>query len=471
MLADPSDITSASDVPPARRRRWWLILLILLCAWLGLGYARSQWDRQARQQADQTCEQAQQLTEAGDYQQARDLLSSVLEKFPEHARARSLYGQVFWQQGEVQRAREEWRRVGNSFGRDSARTRYLEGSALLDEHQTIPAETKLRGAAELDYEYLPPLERLAGLYSLQMRSTELRRTLVQIRDLRPLTFPEMAGGMLADTVSGDAQASLQRLRACMAADPADFASRIAAARVQLGQGDAEGALATLEQASRPSEVDVQAVRALALTRLDRLAEARGVLLRLAGQTPSSVLWRARSELLEKLGNRPAAISALLMAAVRSPFDVGLFQQLAQSLSHEPEDAELADAFLERARLLEVLEWDCVQMLHSEGQPPQVVGTRALDIVEQLFALHHDAFAVQWLQQAVALVPDDPRVKSLSARAASVTHDTWTDLLNQASQRYPERIAERARFDELPTPAATNGESSTAAPEGIVSPAE
>lgn len=173
--------------------RWWIVLA--MTAGVVLIVTALQQRPVTIDDANAAVHRARRMAEAGDIQSATEIVQNVLESDSNHDEALLLLGQLQWNQKQPS-ASELWQRIPDSSA-VAAKARYFEGSAYLDQRNTVAAESHLRRAVELQPQFLAPLEMLTELFAVQRRASDLRWAITHIEQCRPLSPRELAMDVLA----------------------------------------------------------------------------------------------------------------------------------------------------------------------------------------------------------------------------------------------------------------------------------
>ncbi len=356
--------------------------------------------------------------DANDRPAAIRVLDEILEREPENRRALLYRGEMARDSGDELGALRFWSVVPDDPEDVGALARYFEGMVAYKAYRACDAEQLFLRAKRLQPMLLPPRERLVHLYQLQLRDAELRRELLALRKLRPLTLEELSRTVGTMGKIFPSPSRFDDLEKLIRADENDIRSTRALAEAYLAEYRFDDAVQLLDR-SIIRDPEAQALRGLlaeALLKQNNVDRAGRVLAIQPLDDDAPVgLWRASGAYRAAIGEWNQAASDLNRAVQLDPDHIPTIYALGQALEHIGRHDEAERTHIRRRRLDQVA-LQAPRLRTNDPSATDFLFPIVVDVARLLLALERFAEALAWSEQALEWKPYDPEARSLSAAA-------------------------------------------------------
>jgi tetratricopeptide (TPR) repeat protein len=354
----------------------------------------------------------------GNHSLAIDQLDQLLARDSDHPEALLYRGQIAYEQGELAKACELFRRVPDAPPRIGTAARYAEGMALVDDGLVLEAVHAFQQATEINPNFAPARERLVELYVALQRPADIRRELTALHGIRPWRLEELALYSTAGSSIPRDQPTLARVRKFAAADTENASLQRLLAKYLIAHEE----FAEAEQIAAPlaardaSDAEAAGLLAEARWRQQNTAGAAAALAQVSpSATPDSWYLRGCSRVLLDQGDVALAAECAAAAARLAPEDLATIHQAGTTVGRV--DPTAGQKLLEQAESLDRIDRQSARLSGREIRQLAPLLPILLEIAEALEKLERYPEAARWYQQLVELAPEMPGAREGFARVA------------------------------------------------------
>ncbi len=292
-----------------------------------------------------------------------------------------------------------------------AAARLLEGTVLLKVGRASQAETALGECLKLDSRSIEARRRLVFLFGIELRRTDLRRTLWELHALDaagPTDLVLLSGSTFIVWNAAEIMGTVEKF---VASDAGDVFARVALGRYRMRQSDLAGARQILQEACRFAPDDPEAHVTLAECLIDDndLAPAAQLLNRIQNTWPQDPrVEYCLARIAESDDRTDTAIDHYRRSAAADPDHRESHYRLGQLLLQSNRTSE-AEPFLDRARKLAERETLLSTLVSSQDAAKYSPQIARLEV-----ELKHDRLARAWYTEALRQNPTNESLKTEAA---------------------------------------------------------
>lgn len=410
------------------------------------------------------------LIEEDDTREAISLLRTALDNSPDDVEALSLMAQAHARNGDRSLARE-FLALAVEASNSAPETSIRYANLLASEERYLPAEEVLIDALRLAPGNLQLLSALGELYIAMEDWPRAEQVEDTLRRQETEAATRVAAGLQASRLAAqgnmeDAVAFLEQLASQGGGE--DVAAEIAVVRARLASGDAEGALAYLDDllSENPDDFTLRFVQATAFSAVGRYEEAASTYRDLIEERPQiEQLWIGLIRVLNAQGDVEGAEAALEEGLDVLPEAMNLLWAQASFRERQGDyegAIELYEMLYERAPNQPVIANNLASMLSTYREDAESL-ERAYRIARRLrgsdFAPFQDTYgwiayrrgdyeeALEHLEPAAAALSEDPLVQfhlGMTYAALGRDEEALTQLRQAVDLAGPDD--ERSQFD-------------------------
>ncbi len=393
------------------KRRIFIALLFATASCLGLAayYGLARPPRPAPLDTDALLMQAEREIDRGNTADANSLLNRILRVDATNGMALLYRGQLARERGDSRAALADWRNVGDAPAKVAGTARYLEGTLILEQGRARDAERLFLESAELNPQYVQPLDRLRELYLIQARRDDVHRVIDRVGRIRPWTFDELIFRIVPPERATIPDVGAKLAESYVAADPDDVNSALAPALHRLEGEHAELAVTPLAKLRERVPNDVRVAALLSDARL-RLGDANAAQTTLepfpADETSSAILWRSHGRLAAKTGDWERAAECFRKVVELHPEDGASLYRLGEIYRRLGRDDE-AKRMLERSTTIDRMQREALRIIWGRRDDPTLLLPIVVEVGRTLHQLGYITEASRWYERALAIKPDEP----------------------------------------------------------------
>ena len=300
----------------------------------------------------------------------------------------------------------------------SKESRFLRGVLAMQQHRARDADRWWREAVAEQPDFTAAWERLCQLDMTRIRGDDLRWAMEGVSRIRPLTLDELVVYTTAYEPYYSAEERIETVRRYAAADPDDAWSLAAVARYQLLQGDASGALATLEGARTPDPEGVILTARIDVALQQDVDQAARMLPGGGGTDEEPLpIARARGIVAFRQHDWRQAAASLTRVAEGHPLDTPVLYQLAQAMERLDERAA-ADRLLIRVQKQEQVNNLVFRIRKTSHLPMARLAPLVFEVVRLLGELDRGEEGILWLRAISGPAVDRREWETAMARCSA-----------------------------------------------------